>query len=446
MAQAVNSLESQENQILDKMANHHIRVAVVGNVDSGKSTLIGCLVSGIMDNGRGEARARVTRHNHELISGRTSSIGSHLLGLDEFAETVVSSSDSAKITKAARLVSLIDMAGHEKYLKTTVAGISRGMADYALLLVDASQPPTHMTKHHLRLCVAMGIPVIVVMTMVDRCPSELFRSAKLEILTMLADRTIGLRAFTVSSKKDVDTVKDKVSARGLTPLISISCVTGEGLGALKALLKELPQRRCLAQKQRQKEFEFLIEDVFQVHGVGTVLSGIVTRGEWKKGEPLYIGPLKDGSIYQTTPKSVHVERTNVDHVYAGHSVCFALPKVPKYKRSNFTKGMVALRTTFVPTRTLTAEMYLLQGKNFTIARGQFQATLNILHNKLAANVVAIEDEHGVPIQITRNNERSTWVKIKFRLPYASAYLRSGMKVIMRDGYIRGFGGTVSVGD
>lgn len=44
-----------------------IRVAVCGNVDSGKSTLVSCLTRGITDNGRGSARSAVFRHRHEVL-------------------------------------------------------------------------------------------------------------------------------------------------------------------------------------------------------------------------------------------------------------------------------------------------------------------------------------------------------------------------------------------
>lgn len=47
-----------------------IRVAVVGNVDAGKSTLLGVLTHGELDNGRGLARQRLFRHKHEMESGR----------------------------------------------------------------------------------------------------------------------------------------------------------------------------------------------------------------------------------------------------------------------------------------------------------------------------------------------------------------------------------------
>ena len=57
-------------------------VAVVGNVDAGKSTLLGVLTHGELDNGRGFARQKLFRHKHEMESGRTSSVGNDILGFD----------------------------------------------------------------------------------------------------------------------------------------------------------------------------------------------------------------------------------------------------------------------------------------------------------------------------------------------------------------------------
>lgn len=60
-----------------------LRVAVVGNVDAGKSTLLGVLTHGELDNGRGFARQKLFRHKHEMESGRTSSVGNDILGFDQ---------------------------------------------------------------------------------------------------------------------------------------------------------------------------------------------------------------------------------------------------------------------------------------------------------------------------------------------------------------------------
>ncbi len=52
----------------DNMDNY-IRLCVVGNVDSGKSTLVGVLTKGILDNGRGSSREKVFNYAHEAETG-----------------------------------------------------------------------------------------------------------------------------------------------------------------------------------------------------------------------------------------------------------------------------------------------------------------------------------------------------------------------------------------
>lgn len=52
-----------------------VRIAVIGNVDSGKSTMVGVMTKSIMDDGRGSARQKVFNFSHEAANGRTSSIG-----------------------------------------------------------------------------------------------------------------------------------------------------------------------------------------------------------------------------------------------------------------------------------------------------------------------------------------------------------------------------------
>jgi ATPase subunit of ABC transporter with duplicated ATPase domains len=54
-----------------------LRIAVIGNVDAGKSTLISVLVAAQLDDGRGAARRKILHHPHEQETGRTSSISQH---------------------------------------------------------------------------------------------------------------------------------------------------------------------------------------------------------------------------------------------------------------------------------------------------------------------------------------------------------------------------------
>ena len=69
-----------------------IRLVVIGNVDSGKSTLVGCLSKGINDDGRGYARKFIFNYQHEAETGRTSSIAEEIIGIKD-----------GKIIQSARL-------------------------------------------------------------------------------------------------------------------------------------------------------------------------------------------------------------------------------------------------------------------------------------------------------------------------------------------------------
>lgn len=61
-------------------------MAVLGPMEGGKSTLVGVLTQGELDNGRGRARLNLFRHLHEIQSGRTSSISHEILGFDAKGE------------------------------------------------------------------------------------------------------------------------------------------------------------------------------------------------------------------------------------------------------------------------------------------------------------------------------------------------------------------------
>ena len=63
--------------------DNYIRIALVGNVDSGKSTIVGVLTKGLLDNGRGSSREKVFNYPHETTTGRTSSIAQEIMGFDK---------------------------------------------------------------------------------------------------------------------------------------------------------------------------------------------------------------------------------------------------------------------------------------------------------------------------------------------------------------------------
>lgn len=95
-----------------------VRVAVVGNVDAGKSTFLGVLTHNSLDDGRGQARKKLFRHKHEFDTGRTSSVGNDILGFNSHGQ-IVNKPDphSGKLDwmeisqSASKIITFIDLAG-----------------------------------------------------------------------------------------------------------------------------------------------------------------------------------------------------------------------------------------------------------------------------------------------------------------------------------------------
>ncbi|TNN37027.1 GTP-binding protein 2 [Liparis tanakae] len=149
-----------------------LRVAVLGNVDSGKSTLLGVLTQGELDNGRGRARLNLFRHLHEIQTGRTSSISFEILGFNSKGEVVnYSESRTAEeiCESSSKMITFIDLAGHHKYLKTTIFGLTSYCPDFAMLVVSANTGIAGTTREHLGLAMALKVPIFIVVSKVDLC-------------------------------------------------------------------------------------------------------------------------------------------------------------------------------------------------------------------------------------------------------------------------------------
>ena len=393
---AANEEKKEETTIGETLSSRNIRVAVVGNVDAGKSTLIGTLTTSSLDDGRGRSRTSIMKHRHEIESGRTSTATTHLMGFRHTGEPIAGrdnirtnkrKSDDEIARESYRIITLMDLAGHEKYLKTTIHGVSSGMADYSMILVNSRHPPTHMTQHHLNLCCSFGIPTIIVFTKIDGCPDHALKNSKEELFKLLRAPDVGRRPFAIRKEEDITTCMGKLNS--LAPVIETSCVTGAGLDLLRKLLFSLPKRRR-HEKKANRSFEFLVEDIFNVPGVGSVASGFVNAGELKVGSNchVYVGPTDDGTFIKTVAKSAHIARINTDHVTSGQSACLAFA-LKKEERSKLRRGMVVLKESPSSTKEFDAEICVLKGEGTTIRRS-YQAYVHILNVRQSAFAKNIE--------------------------------------------------------
>ena len=76
---------------------------------------------------------------------------------------------------SAKIIHLLDMCGHEKYLKTTMHGLTALYPDYCLLIIGANMGISKMTKEHLACALALDLPVFIVLTKIDIAPPDIFK-------------------------------------------------------------------------------------------------------------------------------------------------------------------------------------------------------------------------------------------------------------------------------
>lgn len=114
------------------------------------------------------------RHQHEKESGRTSSVGMEILGYTSTSEPILNSHTGGRklsweeiCDQSSKIISFIDLAGHERYLRTTVFGLTGCAPDYAMLMVGGNAGLIGMSKEHLGIAVTLGVPVMVVITKID---------------------------------------------------------------------------------------------------------------------------------------------------------------------------------------------------------------------------------------------------------------------------------------
>mmetsp|Transcript_3027 Transcript_3027/g.6512 ORF Transcript_3027/g.6512 Transcript_3027/m.6512 type:complete len:699 (+) Transcript_3027:251-2347(+) len=457
-----STTQGENLSVNETLSSRNIRIAVVGNVDAGKSTMIGTLTSSLLDDGRGSSRTSIMKHRHEIESGRTSTTSTHLMGFRSTGEAIAGR-DSVRATRrksedevareSYRIVTLMDLAGHEKYLKTTIHGVASGMADYALILVNSRHPPTHMTHHHLNLCVSFGIHVIIVFTKVDGCPEHAFKTSKAEVSKLLKRPDINKRPFEIRCEEDIETCIGKLGT--LAPMISTSCVNGDGIELLQKMLFSLPKRRRHEKKQN-RPFEFLVEDIFNVPGVGSVVSGFVNAGQLTTGSHahVYVGPTDDGTFMKAIAKSAQIARINTTHVTSGQSACLALA-LSKDMRKKLRRGMVVLMEAPTSTREFEAEICVLKGEGTTI-RKSYQAYVHILNVRQSAYAKKIEivDNNAMGLASTHtalygeDNEivlrPGCRAKVRFEFAQRPEYVRPGMRMLFRDGRVRGVGLVTSI--
>jgi GTPase len=392
-----------------------IRIGVIGNVDSGKSTTIGVLTHHIKDDGRGSARELIMVHNHEKESGRTSAI----------AHSYIRHKD--------KTINLMDLAGHEKYFKTTVHGICGSLVNYAMLIINANTGISGMTSEHVGLILSLKVRFYVVYTKIDMTPKNVY-DRNLEVIKKFIENRLKKKMLLVGGDTILDNILDD---HDIIPIFPTSNVIGDtpdskigtGISKLKNFIEVLPFDNSIVEKIDMKT-NIIIDRTYQVPGIGLVLSGIVETGKIKKGDVKMLGPF-DGKYYSVRVRSIHNNfREEINVVYAGQSCCMSI----KSESNKFKLERYKIKRGF---------RLMDEGNCYN----KFDAKIKILHHpstitkKYQPTIHCGSVTQTVKIEKMNKDELRTGdeaiVTLKFiRNP---AYIEIGKRFIFRDGRTKGFG-------
>ncbi|KAF9217679.1 GTP binding protein [Podila verticillata] len=397
-----------EAKVTSRLAEEHhfleIRVALVGGPDAGKSTLLGRLAHGIADNGRGKARLNLLRHRHEISSGRTSSISHEIMGFNAKGETVNYNTTNISswqevCESSAKVVTLLDTCGHPRFLKTTISGLTGHSPDYACLVVDSRVGGvSEMTKEHLALSTALGLPTFVVVTKMDVATRDQLRATVTALMTLI--RATGSSCLpsvhnspstssnpdpsvlkflpvivhnekdlesVVKRFSDVETIEDKRAVA--IPILLLSSVTGENVSLLEKFLYLLPKPPLMGQTEGDSRDPacYQIEEIYHIPDIGTVVGGFLHTGKievhknvyrpedaeasntgdsekHKKNMRLYLGPVdRDGGFIPVLVKSIHRQRMSMRSIDSGHTATLAI-EGPDLSHVKVRRGMVVLES------------------------------------------------------------------------------------------------------
>lgn len=98
---------------------------------------------------------------------------------------------------SSKVIQLIDLCGHEKYLKTTMFGLSGLYPQYSMLVVGANMGVSRMTKEHIGITMALKLPMFVVVTKIDIAPDSIYQDTVNTLSKILRGSACNLKAMLV---------------------------------------------------------------------------------------------------------------------------------------------------------------------------------------------------------------------------------------------------------
>jgi elongation factor Tu len=320
----------------------HVNVGTIGHVDHGKTTLTAAITTVLAEKGM----ATATRYDQ--IDNAP----------EEKERGITINTAHVEYQTANRHYAHVDCPGHADYVKNMITGAAQ--MDGAILVVSAADGPMPQTREHILLARQVGVPSIVVF--LNKCDMvddpELLDLVEMEVRDLLSQYEF--------------------------PGDTIPIVKGSALKALEGdpaskeaiyqLMAAVDEYIPLPERPVDQPFLLPIEDVFNIEGRGTVVTGRVERGILKKMEEIEIVGIRP--TVKTTVTDIEMFRKLLDEARAGDNVGVLLRGV---KKEDVERGQVVAKPgSITPHKKFKAEVYVLSKEEggrhtpfFTNYRPQF---------------------------------------------------------------------------
>jgi selenocysteine-specific elongation factor len=244
-----------------------LTLGTAGHVDHGKTTLVEALT------GKNTDRLREERER-----GISIDLGYAPLDLPD-----------------GRRLSVVDVPGHERFVRTMVAGATG--VDLFLLVVDAAEGARPQTHEHLAVLRLLGIEHgVIAVTKIDAVDAETVELAVEEAHELVPD----------------------------APVVRVSARTGAGLDELRTALAEVAAT-VEPDAPRPRPTRLYVDRAFTLRGIGTVVTGTLWSGSIGEGDELRVEP--PGRAVRV--RSVQVHDRPVERAAAGQRVALALPGIER---------------------------------------------------------------------------------------------------------------------
>ena len=124
---------------------------------------------------------------------------------------------------------ILIFAGHQRYLRTTLSGLTGYSPHYVMLVVSANAGIAPMTQEHLGYAIALEVPFFIVMTKVDVTPKLKLQSTLESLKKFLANVGSKKVPLVVKNNDDIINAVSNTPRENVVPIFCVSSVSGQGL-------------------------------------------------------------------------------------------------------------------------------------------------------------------------------------------------------------------------